>query len=313
MADPTTAPPLSETGVEMTTVGLGWLRGTLRTDPEAVMALLRPHLGESSPRSGGTRWFRQSAHLADRRAMVAWDGIGQAAGRVMVDVSQTALDALGWDGARALLADLLGAGFRTSRIDLYLDDRARRASARLLRAAIVDRQYVSHAEPGGYHEDDRTGAATAYLGSRESERFLRGYDKDPNGEDPRTRYELEVKGETAKWVSEAVASADAASAVSVVCAHLLAFVDFRERVEGDRGDRAPRLAWWAALVDGFTKARGVVAVKVDSLARRAGWLRRQVSPTLAAIWAHPGYGNGWLNDLLGDGLDRAGGLTWARN
>lgn len=314
MAEPTTAPTLSETWVEMTTVGLGWLRGTLRTDPESVMALLRPHLGESSARSGGTRWFRQSAYLADRRVVVAWDGIGQAAGRVMVDVTQTALDGLGWEGSRALLSDLLGAGFRASRVDLYVDDRReRRASARVVRGAVVDRQYVSHADPGGYREDDHTGAATAYLGSRESERFLRVYDKDPNGFDPRTRYELETKGEVARLVASAVAAAPAVDAAAVVCAHLLAFVDFRHRSDGDRGDRGARLAWWSALVDGFTKARGVVAVKVDSLARRAGWLRRQVAPTLAAIWARPDYGNGWLNELLGDGLDRAGGLTWARN
>jgi DNA relaxase NicK len=231
----------------------------------------------------------------------------------MVDITQTALDGLGWTRSLDLSQALLTAGLRASRLDLYLDDRKRRASARVVRGAIVQGDYVSHAQPGGYREDDTTGAATAYLGSRESERFLRAYDKDPNGEDPRTRWELENKGATARIALDLIASAhrtpDAARAL--VPGLLRAFVDFCDRDPGARGDRAPMLDWWQALMGDFAKVRGAVAVKVDSLARRVTWLRRQVAPTLAAVWARPEYGNGWLNDVLSDGLDRAGGLAWA--
>lgn len=293
----------------MTAVGLGWLRGTIRTGTDEALAILAPFFGPSSPRSGGTRWYGSSATLADRRVLVAWDGIAQAAGTVMIDVTQTALDGLGWAGALDLAAALTGVGFRASRVDVFVDDRARRASARVTRAAIAEGHYVSHAQPGGYHEDDRTGAATAYLGARESERMLRVYDKDPNGEDPRTRFELELKGDAARdALARLVNQPDPDRTATGL---LLGFVDFRERAEGERGDRAPRLAWWAALVLDVEKVRGVAAVVVDSLARRAGWVRRQVAPTLAALWARPEYGNRWLNEVLGDGLDRAGGMAWA--
>lgn len=295
----------------MTTVGLGWLRGTIRGDSDGVVRLLEPFFGAPSPRSGGTRWYSSTATLADRRVLVAWDGVASAAGTVMVDVTQAALDGLGWEGSVALARALMAAGFRASRVDVYCDDRERRASARDVRGAVVAGHFVSHAQPGGYREDDATGAATAYLGSRESERMLRVYDKEPNGADPRTRYELELKGAAAR--DSLGYLADAQDGRAVVTGLLLAFVDFRARADGERGDRAPRLAWWAALVRDFAKVRGAVAVTVDSLARRLSWVRRQVAPTLAAIWARPEYGNGWLTEVLSDGLDRAGGLAWAVN
>jgi DNA relaxase NicK len=299
----------------MTTVGLGWLRGTFRIDHDGVHDLLRPFFGDPSERSGGTRFYNRSSSMADGRVTVAWEGVGNAGGTVMVEITQTALDVLGWDRGLALLAAVEAAGFHASRLDLFVDDRQRHADARAIRAAILDGSYVSHAQPGGYHEDDRTGAATAYLGSRQSERMLRAYDKDPNGADPRTRFELELKGEGARSAMALLLDRTTLTAdpLGSVVGLLLAFVDFRDRAGTVHGDRSPRLDWWAALVGSLGAVRGVVAVRVDSLARRARWVARQVAPTLAAIWARPEYGSAWLNEVLSDGLDRSGGFQWARS
>jgi DNA relaxase NicK len=308
-------PPVSDTGVEMTTVGLGWLKGTIRgTDPEVALEVLRPFFGAAEDAAGGTQWYRRKVRLAERSVVVAWDGVGNAGGTVLVDVTQTALDALGWERSLDLASALRDAGLRASRVDLYVDDRRRLADARTVREAVKAGRYSSHAQPGGYLEDDRTGGATSYLGSRDSERMLRTYDKDPNGEDPRTRWELESKGETARVaVMLMLAARGAASgAPSFVVGWLRAFVEFVDREPGERGDRAPLTGWWAALVEDAAAVKGTVARRVDSLARRVRWITAQVGPTLAAIWARPEYGNTWLNDVLADGLDRAGGLAWAR-
>lgn len=54
------APPMGNTGVEMTGVGLGWLQGTVKkVDPQRIVALLASALGsESEARAGGTRCTR---------------------------------------------------------------------------------------------------------------------------------------------------------------------------------------------------------------------------------------------------------------
>ena len=308
-----TPPTLSDTWVEMTdqapTVGVGWLRGTIRGDLEGVRSLLVEVFGPAQPRAMGTLWYASSEWYGDRRVVVGWDGRGPCAGTVLVDVTQTALDTLGWDGSMHLIRGLVALGFRASRVDVWVDDHARHASARKVRAAIVARRFTSHAQPGGYREDDRTGAATAYLGARESERMLRVYDKDPGQGTARTRYELEMKHATAREVPALLLGA-ADAPRGMISGLLRGFVDFVDREDGERGDRAALTDWWAALVGDLERVKVAVARRVDSLARRALWVRHQVAPTLGLLFAHPGYGTGWLNDVLTDGLGRAPAMAF---
>lgn len=293
----------------MPNAGVGWLRGTFRgVERDDVLRLLQPFFGASVPRAGATRWYRSTASLADRRVVVAWDGQGGATGTVMVDVTQGALDGLGWARSIDLLRELDGQGFRASRLDVYLDDRQRLADPRDVYQAVGDLNVVTHAR-GGQWMENRQGGATAYVGVRESERFLRVYRTGPVHGFEATRWEIENKRDAARSALRLLTSSHEPMIEAVRL--LVSFVDFRGRVDGQRGSRAPRLAWWAALVGSLTKVAGVTAVRIDSVARRATWLRRQVAPSLAAVWAS--YGSGWLNDLLSDGLDRQGGLSWARN
>lgn len=311
MANDTSPPPESETGVEMTgDVGIGWARGSIRgLEPDVVIGALAPFLGSSTPRGGGTRWYQASATLDDRRAMVAWDGQGSAAGTVLVDVTQQAFDGLGFERGLALLRTLHGLGWRPSRLDVWADDREGLADPSDVLAALEAGQVVTHAQ-GHEWRSNSQGGATAYVGSRSSERFLRVYRTGPVHGYAGTRWELELKGEAARGaLGLLLGDRDAATtAVQLV----IAFVDFRDRVGLGHGERAARLPWWAALVGSLERVRGVAAHRVDGLARRVTWLARQVAPTLAAIWAEPAYGSAWLNGLLADGLDRLGGRPgWA--
>src|SRR3954452_2476620 len=89
MGEPTTPPPDSDTGVEMPTVGLGWLRGTVRVDPQVVMDALRPYFGQSQTRPFGVRWYGSAPAPVDRSG-----GLGRDAARSIGD------DRLGWHRRR---------------------------------------------------------------------------------------------------------------------------------------------------------------------------------------------------------------------
>jgi DNA relaxase NicK len=308
---PTAPPPSSETGVEMPTVGVGWLRGTLRADPETVFDALAPFFGRPTVRPGGTRWYAASASLIDRRVQVAWDGYGSAAGTTMVDVTQTALDHLGWQRSLDLAASLRELGFRPSRVDVYMDDRARLADPLDVHAALEAGQAVTHAQ--GYQLTTNSyGGATTYLGRRTSERFLRVYRKGhetADQADPRNRWELETKGLAAADVLLALTTTDQPAAA--VVAAIVGFVDFRDRAGVQHGDRAPRLDWWTALVGTLARVKGAARQRIDTLARRALWVRTQVAPSLAVLVAAVGYGDVWLAELLHDGRRRAERFQWA--
>ncbi len=316
MVKPTTAlhPRPSDTGVEMPTIGLGWLRGTVRGHHEPVMTLLSGFFGPVSNRPGGIPWYRSSAQLLDGRVTVGWDGLGGAAGTVMLDVRQQALDHLGWESSLMLAAALDLLGFKPSRIDVWMDDHARLADPADVRAALVRGDVVTHAQGHEWQENSR-GGATAYIGSRSSERYLRVYRTAPVHGYEATRWELESKGDAAGDALRLLLAGQTTGdqPMHAVAGLIIAFVDFRARAGSEHGARAPRLVWWAALVGTLAGIRGEVAKRVDDFGRRVGWLMRQVAPTLAAVWARPEYGNGWLNGLLDDGLGRAGGYAWARS
>lgn len=295
-------PPSSETGVEMPTapvVGLGWISGTfVGRDPGAALDILRPYFGEGSARDFGTRFYGASSVLDDGRVMVGWDGHGGAAGSIFVNVRQGALDGLGWDRSVALAGSLLAAGFRPSRVDVYVDDRAGITDPAAVYAAFSSGEVVTHAREGEWRENTG-GGATAALGRRTSERYLRVYRKHEDG-DARTRWELETKGTLAGFALGLVVSAPDPMATALQL--LVSFVDFRARVGEAHGSRAERLDWWAAFVGSLGKVRAAAAVRIDSLARRVAWLRRQAAPSLWAVYVR--LGADALNDLLRQGSDR---------
>lgn len=313
------------------TVGLGWLRGTVRgSEVGTILDTLAGFVGPHRERPGGTRWYSRSASLSDGQALVAWDGVGQAAGTVLVDVHQAALDGLGWERGLELARALLGLGWRPSRLDLYLDDRQVVATPGDVWAALCEGQAVTHARAWRRHED-QDGLATAYVGERDSLRMLRVYRK-PDGAGDRVRWEIELHDEAARsglaaliaWASGRDRNAPAAphvharlttgqrsdpapldaTAGAFVLGLVADFVDFRATNAGDgHGSRRARLAWWSALLGSASRVRLSLGERVDSFERRARWLARQVAPTLSEAWVR--LGDGWLNGVLRDGLDRA--------
>jgi Replication initiation factor len=306
-------PPVGNTGVEMTGVGLGWLQGTIKwVKPQQVLHLLSDAIGsEAEDRPGGTRWYSESATIG-LHALAAWAPRNRPdAVETYFEVRQSALDELGGAASLSLAAQLQDLGARFSRVDGYYDDRVRRVESSGVAEAFRRGDTLTHVRrmkvfnkfttaPDG---DVIPDGSTVYIGSATSAAMLRVYDKaaESGRPDAGVRWELQLRHEHAtRFVAGAVASGDRLGAY--VLGSIRDLVDFRDRSGHGRGDRSPLLDWWAAIVGDAERVGLNGPARVDSLARRGAWLERQAAPSLALLYfAH---GPDWLNDLLRSGQER---------
>jgi DNA relaxase NicK len=305
------SPPAGSTGVEMTTgvpgrLGIGWAQGTTHSTSTAdVLGWLSETFGQVVPRETGLQWYRRSWRIGTAGVMV---GDGPRSGtsnpaEVYVVIPQAALEPLGWTGQLGTLALLSSLGVRLSRLDVNYDDLSRVADPADVLEALEAGQTRSHARAWRVVRDS-SGGMTTYIGARTGEMMVRVYRKWVESKDPTqgVRWEAECKGERAGLVADLITSSDRPGVTFFEL--LRSFVDFVAREEGQRGDRAPFLAWWAALVRDAGRATLALKVVGDSFARRLAWLRRQVAPTLAEAFVRGG--SGLISALIGEGMDRRG-------
>lgn len=127
------------------------------------------------------------------------------------------------------------------------------------------------------------GTYTVYLGSRQSERMIRVYDKRGF-----TRLELELKGKRADLVAKEVfGAADLDTWYAITLSHLLDYVRFET-------------AWWHEFTGRAGRAWATVTTpgKVTE-EKAAGWLRHQVAPMLSVL--HDLYPEHFVRDLITQG------------
>lgn len=311
--------PLSSTGVQMRSggperprLGLGWIQGTTRTADRAWVLLALASMWPGAVvkvRDRGVQWYDRSATVGARGVLVAWEpkSSSSSPAEVFIQIPQGALDALGWEGQVRLASVLADLGLRASRVDVYWDDLARIADpeAEVL-ASMVRRDTLSRVKKWK-RIGDSDGGATAYIGSRQAECMIRVYRKWIESGDDRdgVRWELEAKGERAVLVLALMVGSRAPA--DTFWTLLRAFVDFRDRSGHVRGDEAPMLAWWSALVQSAGRARLVMPVHSHPLAATFAWLRRAVAPSLALGFALGG--SAFVDELIRTGWDRA---AWER-
>jgi hypothetical protein len=251
--------------------------------------------------------------------LVAWSPRSRPdVAETYVEVRQSGLDELGGLAAIALAAQLLASGVRFSRADGYYDDRARHAEPATVADAFRRGDVLTHIrhfqEIRGFVTDGPDGTAipsgaTTYLGSAKSETRVRVYDKAAESRRPDAgiRWELQLRGKhAARFVDGAVRAREQLGSHVLACIRGLA--DFRDRSGHERGDRAPLLDWWAAIVGDAERVRLSGPARVDVLADKAAWLDRQAAPTLALC--HFAYGPDWLDGLLREGERRLTDSDW---
>jgi DNA relaxase NicK len=238
---------------------------------------------------------------------------------VHVDLTGGFLAGWTYDELRTLASWVDSKGGHVGRLDNAFDDRAGIVTVADVAQAVKSGHAVMRARQwrqieGGDVERRQSTGATFELGSRESQTFIRIYDKaleqakkgvDVDG--PWVRWEMELKEQRAQACALALIALTEEQYRQYLIGVLVAAVDFRDCTFDDDTNhrvRAPRLAWWITLTEGFTRARLVVEKVARKIEDVKHWVSLSLAPMLAVIAAAPTAGRAWLESVIDVGKER---------
>ena len=204
-------------------------------------------------------------------------------------------------------------GLRCSRIDVALDDHEKLTPLSLVEKAARDRDYFNVRSTSVVNSDNvhtNVKGKTVYFGSRESEVFMRVYDKtaESKGERIGNRWEAEFKGKKAnacfaEWL--AAMGDDERHANKLLVDFVLGTVDFRDRSKGDKNrKRNPVLSWFKEMCERLeaSPVRLRIPRPKISLQRTVDYLKKSAAPSIASLKQALGSGfRGFIDDLARDG------------
>jgi DNA relaxase NicK len=189
-------------------------------------------------------------------------------------------------------------------MDVALDDRAAGVSIAQVKQAVDAGQAVTRSQKfqvlaGSSLRSGSSTGDTLYFGSRESQTMLRVYDKRleleqkgrEEAKDYGVRWELELKKDRAQACAKALLTLPPEDWREFLVGVLRSYVDFRETTrdaEPWEKYRAPLLAWWASLTEGFTRCRLVVEKVQQTMDEVCQWLGQSISAMLALAYFHRG-------------------------
>lgn len=163
-------------------------------------------------------------------AITMYDGSTPSMG-VHFIYSGSALAAIGQtrnDGGLSVLREHVERGDKCTRIDLAIDVREGETILRELKQATRQAEFVGTARKLSIIENTTDDGFTIYAGSRQSERFVRIYNKAAQLREDGlwTRVEAEVKGDSARAVSRAILGAGDGGLCLVAKSVIRRVVDF---------------------------------------------------------------------------------------
>lgn len=192
--------------------GLDWLSFTLKHESRDALNYIQQRffdvLGYDLKWEirGGFMGYENS--MRSEIGIVAWGGESQR-GTMHISINGGGTSALGWYGCAQLLRGIIGLGveLKISRVDLAFDYRgnvwSNFAHVDKVRSRIKDGRVTNISIVQNYGRDDKgiwgLKGLTTYIGSRQSERFMRIYLKDIEGF-RYTRFEYELKGRYAEMI-----------------------------------------------------------------------------------------------------------------
>ncbi|MDH4080646.1 MAG: replication initiation factor domain-containing protein [Nitrospira sp.] len=301
-------------------MSIGWLRFTV---PCSTVEILKRVLGEGD-------WIRDEKGYEGYREVWICRGNDSGYGRIAtgakraprefhVDLSQELISHWTYEKFHQLAEWVLDQKGHFGRIDVALDDRLGVIDVDGVYEAVAKGHCVSHFRQcriiGGL--DVPTGAdrgKTLALGSRQSESYLRIYDKaaeqrakEKPVEGPWMRWEMEWKRERAQAVGLALSTLDQDSFQRYIVGVFRTAVDFRDCTRADDPkDRyyAPILPWWKILTEGMARAKLAIVQAVKTIEQVKRWAEKSLAPTLSLLCAHPEAGERWLVRTIVDGVDR---------
>lgn len=199
-------------------------------------------------------------------------------------------------GMAAGLANVWGA--RCSRIDVALDDFDKSISYEQVTEACEAGNFARANKfeplPGVLLRDAKATSAergwTIYLGSRQSDKFLRYYNKsvESGGEIDSYRWEVEFKGHRAQQVFEDYIKFDAFEfdelAPVALSNYIVGAIDFVDRTSGDRLERQEKLDWWEEFASRIGSGiRTLTRQCKAEISKKIAWIKKSVETSLALL------------------------------
>ncbi len=220
-----------------------------------------------------------------------------------------------WDLIRLCRHLLSLEGAKVNRLDVAFDDKSELLDIGHMARQVERRENVVSRwrKSSMIRSCDDKGrvALTLYVGNRQSDSFLRVYDKrmqelqrgtDADSLPPHwVRCELELKNKVADAVLRDLAKINLSP--SAMVGLLRDKIDFRQSGDG-RPQRRPIARWWGQFTHGLEKRPIRVPLPVQSIERKERWTQDSVAPTLALLMEEYDGDLQWLFDAIKDGKRR---------
>lgn len=276
------------------------------TSVEDVIALVGL---EFSPCGFGNGRYRDKAKGVGHPGQVFWNGIRGDMG-VHVDLTGKCLRLIemqpDFEGWPAWLSKLIEAGARFARLDIALDDRERVKTPRECRDLLIAKHAATSASLDTIRESctwkKGIPAGTVYVGSAQSERMMRIYDKtiERDGFEA-TRYELVARDRQA----DAIAKELAAKGMELMAGFVRGFLEFKDETHLVKNSTERRCAqWWADIVGQAKHVIQVAQAVSSDLDRTWRHFKKQYAQFLGVCMAITQGSTGFIERLAEEGSMR---------
>lgn len=298
-------------------VSVDWLRFTIPSIEvkEVVSRFLGTFRESQVSRNGYTKAF--FLENADRGQLAIFTG-KKGSREVHVDISGKVVGGWTYEFIQALCAWVRDHNGHFGRIDVAFDDKVSPVTLETVEAALRAGQAVKRSKKWRKveesDEENQTTGLCLYFGSRQSDTFVRAYDKAAEQRSAGIaidgkwhRWEVELKNSRSDVFGRALACLTAEDFKKFSVGILRSAIDFRDTSYSEEAwERctAKILPWWEELTEGFKKARLAVQKIQKKIEDVKQWAAMSLAPILAVLAASPDAGQQWIEKMIVTGPDR---------